>query len=131
MTSPESDFYANLADWYEGSSITTLEGNILRVEAIPGQEVCDFCAEPWPENGLIYPATFDDGWCACDPCSVLIDADDGPGLLSRSVRLAEDRWGKIPQATRSFAEALLASNLVEFIQNRDGEPFRDKPGGQQ
>lgn len=70
-------------------------------EAIPGQEVCDFCSTAKIDKdydpGFVFMGAVgnltnvsDDKWGACSTCAELIDADDLDGLVERSFRCFMD-----------------------------------------
>lgn len=97
-------------------------------EALPGQEVCDFClsTEIAFEYDDAEPVTIEsggrvnvsvDGWAACARCHDLIEAEDTEGLLQRAVegiRTRQDQSGAIDLTA-------LMLTISQFMDGR-GEP---------
>lgn len=78
--------------------ISVDEDGSITVSAVPGTEVCDFCADLHPVWS--YPCAdlmFDEAngslgnWAACQACSELIELDDYKALGQRTV----DEWFRI------------------------------------
>ncbi len=97
---------------------------------------CDFCSafDPtweYPARTFIayrvagFTGESVGSWAACDPCHVLIEANDRDGLVERSL----GRLGVMDEGVRESTGACLRALHAKFFANRLGPPTQHASEG--
>lgn len=111
---------------FDQRTVTTRAGDHGLHEAIPGQEVCDFClstavagaydaGEVRVDVGNITNVSTD-AWNACAACAACIDADEVDQLVDRAIEGIKTRQDE----SDTFDLTALLLTLTEFM-NAKGE----------
>lgn len=101
------------------------------IEPIPGMLVCDFCTSvpvvaAYPCGTVIIhtPAgthATRDPWTACEHCRDLIEADDRPGLVERSLGGFIAQEGDMPHGVLQHVREMLSETQAGFFAGRQGD----------
>ena len=89
--------------------------------------ICDFCSSPRPRWSYPCPDFEVQGygsegaWAACEPCAVLVEADDREGLALRSAETYVEVHGLISTGAAGMIAETLVDFQRHFFERRNGE----------